>query len=314
MDTSAFDQAACQISLYREALLQVPASVKDQAYDIRLCGGQPVSIWGREGACFLREGGGVARAPVEGLVRTSPEELRRAFLQACGHSVFSHEQELREGYLRLEGGFRAGVCGTAVLEGGRVKSLRDITSLVFRIPRQCLGCGDPLFLRGADLSKGLLLAGEPASGKTTFLRDVARSLSWGRFSPSRRVAVLDQRGELGAFGLGPGADLLRGYPRAAGMETALRCLSPEFLVCDELGEEDLSTVSRYAFAGAGLLATLHGGEEDLLRRPLAKALLETGAFQTVACLQGRQRPGQLGALFRVEAQGQGEVLLTRWET
>ena len=139
MDTSAFDQAACQIPLYREALLQVPASVKDQAYDIRLCGGQPVSIWGREGACFLREGGGVAHAP---------EELRRAFLQACGHSVFSHEQELREGYLRLEGGFRAGVCGTAVLEGGRVKSLRDITSLVFRIPRQCLGCGDPLFLRG----------------------------------------------------------------------------------------------------------------------------------------------------------------------
>ena len=60
----------------------------------------------------------MAHAPVEGLVRTSPEELRRAFLQACGHSVFSHEQELREGYLRLEGGFRAGVCGTAVLEGG----------------------------------------------------------------------------------------------------------------------------------------------------------------------------------------------------
>ena len=29
------------------------------------------------------------------------------------------------------------------------------------------------------------------------------------------------------------------------METALRCLSPEFLVCDELGEEDLPTVSRY---------------------------------------------------------------------
>ena len=55
------------------------------------------------------------------------------------------------------------------------------------------------------------------------------------------------------------------------------------------------------------------GEEDLLRRPLAKALLETGAFQTVACLQGRQRPGQLGALFRVEAQGQGKVLLVKWE-
>ena len=57
--------------------------------------------------------------------------------------MFSHEQELREGYLRLEGGFRAGVCGTAVLEGGRVKSLRDITSLVFRIPQAVFGLWGP---------------------------------------------------------------------------------------------------------------------------------------------------------------------------
>ena len=317
MDTSAFDQVACQVPLYREALLQVPASVKDQAYDIRLCGGQPVSIWGREGACFLREGGGVAHAPVEGLVRTSPEELRRAFLQACGHSVFSHEQELREGYLRLEGGFRAGVCGTAVLEGGRVKSLRDITSLVFRIPRQCLGCGDSLFLRGADLSKGLLLAGEPASGKTTFLRDVARSLSWGRFSPSRRVAVLDQRGELGAFDLGPAADVLRGFPKPAGLDTALRTLSPELVFCDELGDGDLEAVRRAAFSGAALVASVHAAREDLERRPLCRELLCTGAFGTVACLSGRARPGELESLETVtvyqEASGRRAFRLTPLE-
>ena len=314
MDTESFDKVAEQIPLYREALLQVGADIKDQAWDIRASLGQPLGVWGRDGPCFVGPGGAVSRAPGNSLPAVGREDLDQLFFQICGQSVYSHEEELRQGYVSLEGGCRAGVCGTAVVEGGKVKSLRDVTSLVFRIPREQLGCADCLFLAGVDFSAGVLLVGEPGSGKTTLLRDAVRSLSWGKFSPCRRVAVLDQRGELGAFGLGPGADLLRGYPRAAGMETALRCLSPEFLVCDELGEEDLPTVSRYAFAGAGLLATLHGGEEDLLRRPLAKALLETGAFQTVACLQGRQRPGQLGALFRVETQGQGKVLLTRWET
>ena len=69
------------------------------------------------------------------------------------------------------------------------------------------------------------------------------------------------------------------------------------------GVDDIA--GKTIYAGAGIVA-------DAIKENI-KALLETGAFQTVACLQGRQRPGQLGALFRVEAQGQGEVLLVKWE-
>ena len=60
---------------------------------------------------------------------------------------------------------------------------------------------------GGGLFRRVLLVGEPGSGKTTLLRDAVRSLSWGKFSPCRRVAVLDQRG--GAGSLRPGA---RGRP------------------------------------------------------------------------------------------------------
>ena len=55
---------------------------------------------------------------------------------------------------------------------------------------------------------------------------------------------MDERGELGGFDLGPNADLLQGYPKGAGMEMALRSLSPEVIVCDELGQHDLEAVQR----------------------------------------------------------------------
>ena len=301
MDTSGFDTVARHIPLYRERLLALPGWVKDQAFDIHIASGQPLSLSGKEGALFLGKKG-VIRAFQEGIV-TTPQQLRELFLAACGHSVFRHEEELRQGYVRLGENLRVGVCGTAVAEGGQVRSLRDITALVYRIPRQVPGCGDRLFLEGVPLERGVLVVGPPSSGKTTFLRDVARSLSLGRFGPSRRVAVVDERGELGGYDLGPNADVLRGYPKAAGLDAAIRTLSPEVAVLDELSQGDLEAVRGAAAAGVVLLASVHGEAEHLSQRPLCRALVESGAFGTAVCLAGRGAPGKVAALVPVGAEG-----------
>lgn len=300
MDTSSFDRLARQIPLYRDILLQVPETVKEQAFDIHFKSGQPVSICGKEGIFFLKEGGGVTRALVDGLAVTSREELQELFLQTCAHSVFSHEHEIKKGYVLVGSTYRAGVCGTAVLENGTVKSVRDISSIAFRIPREAQGCADRLFLEGVDLRRGVLVAGEPSSGKTTFLRDIARSLSVGKFQPSRRVTVLDERGEIGgAFSLGPCADVLCGYPKAEAFDIAIRMLSPEFILCDELSDRELDTVRGSVFAGVSLIASVHAGRRDLLQRPLCRELLKSGAFHTVVCLNGRSQPGEIETIEMV---------------
>lgn len=297
MNTSCYDRLAWQIPKYGEMLLKVPDTVKEQAFDIHFKSGQPVSICGSDGVFFLKENGKVTRALTSNLPYVSGEEMQAVFIQACAHSVFSHEHEIQKGYISMGFSCRAGLCGTAVLENGRVKSVRDVSGLVFRIPREVKGCGDRLFLEGADLSGGVLVAGEPSSGKTTFLRDVALSLSAGKFQPIRRVAVLDERGEIGGeFDLGPCADVLRGYPKSEAFDIAIRMLSPEFIVCDELSANDLEIVRQSVFAGVPLIASVHAGRKELFRRPLCRELLRTGAFGTVVSLSGRSQPGEIEAI------------------
>ena len=162
----AFDRIASHIPLYRDDLLALSDRIKAQAQDLRFKAGQPIAVCGREGAFFLKRGG-ADRAPSPGLLSVSAAELQELFFHICGQSVFSHEEEIREGYVQVDGLCRAGVCGTAVLEGSRVKALRDITSIVFRIPRDSPGCGDRLFLSAVDFRDGALIAGEPGCGKTT---------------------------------------------------------------------------------------------------------------------------------------------------
>jgi len=297
MNTTCYDRLARQIPRYGDVLLKVPDAVKEQAFDIHFKSRQPISICGSEGVFFLKENGKVTRALTDGLPCVSGEEMQAVFVQACAHSVFSHEHEIQKGFIAMGGACRAGVCGTAVLENGRVKSVRNISGLVFRVPREVKGCGDRLFLEGVDLSRGVLVAGEPSSGKTTFLRDVALSLSTGKFQPIRRVAVLDERGEIGGeFDLGPCADVLRGYPKQEAFDTAIRMLSPEFIVCDELSSADLEIVRQSVFAGVSLIASVHAGRRELLRRPLCRELLKTGAFGTVVSLSGRSQPGEIEAI------------------
>ena len=210
MDTSGFDTVARHIPLYRERLLALPGWVKDQAFDIHIASGQPLSLSGKEGALFLGKKG-VTRAFQEGIV-TTPQQLRELFLAACGHSVFRHEEELRQGYVRLGENLRVGVCGTAVTEGGQVRSLRDITALVYRIPRQVPGCGDRLFLEGVPLERGVLVVGPPSSGKTTFLRDVARSVP-GAVRPQPPGGGGGRAGRAGRLRLGPQRRRAPGLPQ-----------------------------------------------------------------------------------------------------
>ena len=244
-----------------------------QIAEIRLRAGRPsvaVDVFGRMKVCS---------PPF------SAEELADCFAEICRYSVYSFEEEIAQGFITLDGGHRVGICGTAVTKNGVITSLKDISGLNIRIAHQVRGCADGLYDRAfSDGLHSLLLAGKPLSGKTTVLRDLAR-----RLGERHRVVLIDSRGELSAsvrgtpsFEVGLNTDVLCGCEKSAGIMLAVRSLSPEVIICDEIGSDE-AAVEQAMFCGVKLIASAHADSlEQLKRRPSTRGLMPF--FERVAVL------------------------------
>ena len=304
-----FDSAAEALcDRIKKLMILLPADVKKQTQELRLRVNRPVSVCCTGGIYFLTDGGRLTCRPCGDMLIAGREDLEESFRNICSYSIYSHQNEIRNGYITLAGGHRVGISGTAVCRDGEITGMRDISSVNIRIAREIPGAADEIFrtLKN-NLSAGLLLAGAPASGKTTILRDIARQLASGSCGDIRKVTVVDERGELAGTcmgipqnDLGACSDILDGYPKAQGILQAIRSLSPEFIVCDELGgNEEVRAVEQGLNAGVSMISSIHAGSvEELIRRRQAVALLETGAFDSVAMLDGHEKPGTVIGIYR----------------
>lgn len=253
------------------------------------------SFWSRLSEIRLRAGR-LASLTVDGRnlplgVAVSREELERLLRRLCEGSVYAYGDSLREGYVTYKG-CRVGIAGKAVLDSGQVVGIDGATSLVFRIPHQIEGAGRPLLdaWRRTEGRVGILVYSLPGVGKTTMLRDFALSLSSG--IAARRVAVVDTRGELavGYGGRGCLLDVLEGYPKAEGIEIATRVLSPEAVVCDEIGGyEEAESILSVQSCGVPLVASIHGDSiAALMERSTVKMLVECGIFGAFVGIRRRE--------------------------
>ena len=244
--------------------------------EIRLRAGRPVSVTDETGEHLL------------GAPRTC-DEIEKAADALTRHSLYAREEELENGYLSLENGCRAGVCGRWT--GGRVQ---EITSLCIRLARAVPGCADRcmpyLYEAGRPLSA--LILSQPGLGKTTLLRDMARQFSEGtHWGAGVNVAVADERRELGGAGrlnLGPRTDVLEGCRKADALEMLVRTMRPDVIATDELGRAgDAEAVREAIRCGTAVLATAHADSLCAARgRSVLRTLLEEEVFERIILLSG----------------------------
>ena len=206
------------------------------------------------------------------------EEIAQTVARLCGNSLYSYSEAIRDGCITTDCGIRVGVCGHAVLTDGRMTLVRDITSLNIRIPHRVPGAADKLY----DLTSGnrsILVYSRPGMGKTTALRELIPLLSAGE--NARRVAVIDTRYELcTGDSMADMTDVLYGYPRCEGIQIAVRTLSPEYIICDEIStEQDAQALLSAHSAGIAVCASIHAGSfRELSGIPMMKLLLSAQVF------------------------------------
>lgn len=307
-----FDSALSALSgAIGDKLYHLPPSVKETICEIRLRVNQPVCLMTWNGCRFLNQDGTVSEMVSSKALCASKSDLQESFRTLCGYSVYAHQDEIKNGFITYLGGHRVGICGTAVLENGMLSNVRDITSMNVRVAKESFGIADELLKTiGRSIQKGLLLAGKPGCGKTTILRDLCRQLSSGIFGIPLKVALIDERSEIAGVmngeiqnDVGICCDVLDGYPKAEGFQHAIRCLSPQMILCDELGsKQDVQAVMEGVHAGVGVIATMHAGTiEELLQRPQGKALIQTGAFPNIAFVDGVPYFGHIGGVYQANA-------------
>lgn len=229
-------------------------------------------------------------------------------------SLYALEEELRGGYITVEGGHRVGLVGRAIVRAGEIKSMREISGLNVRVAREVLGAADKLlpelFSREEDWFYRTLIISPPRAGKTTILRDLIRQISdgWGQVR-GRRIAIVDERSELaGTFrgqpqkDVGIRTDVLDACPKAEGIMLLLRSMSPEIIAVDEIGRaEDAVALGEALNAGVGVLATAHAASlEELEGRPILKELMAAKVFQRLVLLSRKGGVGTVEWIRKVE--------------
>lgn len=200
-------------------------------------------------------------------------QIEEIFHTLCGGAVHAHQTELAHGFLTIPSGCRVGVAGRYVDRDGQTV-LQQVQGLNLRIARAVLvQLPDELLVQLKKHFIGMLLVGEPDSGKTTLLRQIARELA----GMQRRACVVDERCEIfppGDFEKMPPLDLLSGIPKERAVQMALRTLSPQVILLDELGTlAETAALEQGFYGGVDFVASVHAASvEEAARRPQVQAL------------------------------------------
>lgn len=314
---SNFKEAISFLSDYlQSALNKVSNNESSKVEEIRLRAFKPVILNFKDKSSFINKHGELIfeiNNVNRNILVSSKNDLEISLKKMCNYSMYSYQKEINSGFITLKGGHRVGICGTAVYEYDKdlyIGNIKDISSMNIRINQKIDSLDEDILNVVKSNFRGIILVGSPGSGKTTILRNIAKVLS-GEFSFNKKnvlqkVALVDERNEFSGNYMGISqnnlgyADILVNYNKKDAIYQSIRSLSPDIIICDELGSlEDIEAIKFGVSSGVKFILSIHAGsDEEFYKRSIAKEILKLNSFDKIIILSNTL-PGKVKKIISI---------------
>lgn len=269
--------------------------------EIHIRANKPITYVCNTKTYFLSETGACS-SPSQAIYG-SYELIQDIIFKASDYSIYSVNEQLKQGYIIVSGGIRIGVCGDVVIDG-KVKTLKNFTSICIRVPHLIKNVALPIFnqiLNDGNLNNTLIIS-PPGAGKTTMIRDIVYQFSFHNYPYN--VFISDERGEITGgvdsnINLGYFCDSISFLNKKDSLVLGIRSMSPQIVICDELGGTDDYEALEYAInSGICVVATIHAkGVDDLKNKPEFKRFLENKYFKRYVVLSKANGAGTIEGVY-----------------
>ena len=268
----------------------------DKLQEIRLRIGKPIIVIADNVEWVMRE-------------VIEKDEFMEILEYICKYSLYAFENELKQGFITIEGGHRVGISGQVYVENGEVKNFKNICSMNIRVSHEVLDCAKRVlpYITQENEVLNTLIVSPPRCGKTTLLRDLVRQVSDGNsYIKGCTVGIVDERSEIGGCYLGipqnqvgMRTDILDACPKSKGMMMLVRSMAPSVIAVDELGgAEDVHAMEYAMNCGCKFIATVHGKSmEEIRKKPLFENLVKEQRFNRYVVLGNKNQIGQIEGIY-----------------
>jgi stage III sporulation protein AA len=292
----------------RAVLGQLPTEKFKELQEIRLRMHAPLMVVLENKEYFISQRGEL-NLHCEDPFLITKKEIRETIEYISNYSLYAFEEDIKQGFITIQGGHRVGLAGKVIVEEGKVKSIKHISFVNVRISHEVKGCADELvpYLMNQKSLYHTLIISPPRCGKTTLLRDIVRQISNGSSNRmGMNIGVVDERSEIGGCyhgipqnDLGIRTDLLDCCPKAEGMLMLIRSMSPEVLAIDEIGSSgDIKAIEYVINSGCKIISTVHGQSiEDIEQKPILNQLVLNNMFERYVVLSNKNRMGEIIGIY-----------------